>query len=210
LKTRGFTLIEVLVALVLVSIMALLAWRGLEGMGNAATQTQSYEARSDRLRTTLAQWSADLDALIDTGLAQQLGIKALDFDGQRLRLTRRSNEAHAGVQVVAWAIQGGQLKRYAAPAAQSQTALQAAWNNAQRWARTPLPQDAALTVTLGSAVSWQLFYFRGDAWSNPLSAEAANEAMPDGVRLVLELPSDQSFGGKLTRDWMQPALGATK
>jgi general secretion pathway protein J len=70
-------------------------------------------------------------------------------------------------------------------------------------------------------VSWQLFYFRGDAWSNPLSSGADNagtasgviaarEALPDGIRLILELPAASSFAGKLTVDWVQPALGVTR
>jgi general secretion pathway protein J len=215
-RPQGFTLIEVLIALVLVSVMALLAWRGVEGMSRAAHQTQAYEADAQRLETTLAQWRADLDALIDTGL-----VKALDFDGQRLRLTRSSNEPSAGVVVVAWTLQAGKVERFAAPVVTDRSALQAAWLEAERWGRTPLPEDAKRTASLIPAVSWQVFYFRGDAWSNPLSSGAGaavsgsgvlatRESMPDGVRLIIELPAASSFAGKLTRDWVQPALGATR
>jgi general secretion pathway protein J len=210
LKQRGFTLIEVLVALMLVSIMALLAWRGLDGMSRAASQTSTYEQSAERLGTALAQWTADLDALTDTGVVA----KALDFDGQSLRLTRRAGNPEDGVQVVAWIIRAGQLERYASTALQSKNGLQAAWDNAQRWARTPLPEDAAYVVRLVPASSWQLFYYRGDAWTNPQSsgadAQATKDTLPDGVRLVLDLPADSGFGGKVTRDWVSPALGATR
>jgi len=201
---RGFTLIEVLIAIVLVSVMALLAWRGLDGMAGAADQTAQHEQRLERLHIGLAQWSADLDALIDTGV-----VTALDFNGQRLRLTRLSANPSEGVIVVAWTIQNQQLQRWVSPAIQQRSQLQAAWLEAERWSRSPMPQDATHSVALTPVAAWQLFYFRGNAWSNPQSS-AATEGLPDGVRLVLQLPSGGGFEGKLTHDWVQPSLGATK
>ena len=202
----------------LVSIMALLAWRGLDGMNRAAVQTSSYEQITERLDTALAQWTADLDVLTETGVVA----KALEFDGQSLRLTRRAGNPADGVQVIAWTIRTGQLERYASQALQSRSGLQAAWSNAQRWARTPLPEDAAMVVRLVPASHWQILYYRGDAWTNPQSSGAAaqnpatapasteRETLPDGVRLVLDLPASSGFGGKVTRDWVSPALGATR
>ena len=201
----------------LVSIMALLAWRGLDGMSRAATQTSQYELSAERLGTALGQWTADLDALTQTAVVA----KALDFDGQSLRLTRHAANPNDGVQVVAWTIRSGQLARYASPALQNKNSLKTAWDNAQRWSRTPLPEDAAYVVRLVPASNWQLFYYRGDAWTNPQSSGAAQnpvgappatelETLPDGLRLVLDLPPDSGFGGKVTRDWVSPALGATR
>lgn len=203
--------------------MALLAWRGIDGMGRAVSQTAAYEQNTQRLSITLAQWQADLDALTETDL-----IKALDFDGQLLRLTRRSAQP-SGVVVVGWTIRAGRLLRYASPALQDHNALQTAWLAAARWGRTPLPEDAARTVDLIAARDWQIFYFRGDAWTNPQSSgamqgtaggaaggsggsgtTAQREALPDGVRLILDRSAETDFGGKVTRDWVSPALGATR
>ena len=61
--SRGFTLIEVLVAIGVMALMALMAWRGIDGM--LRTQT-ALQQRSDQIRTLqagLAQWQADLDQL---------------------------------------------------------------------------------------------------------------------------------------------------
>jgi general secretion pathway protein J len=210
---RGFTLIEVLLALVLVSVMALLAWRGIAGMGMALTQTADHEQKAQRLRMALAQWSADLDAQTDTGV-----VKALDFDGQSLRLTRRSHEP-SGISVVAWVIQSGRLLRYAAPPAKDKATLQQDYAAAIRWAKTPLPEDMPRTADLVAASSWQIFYYRSDAWTNALSSAgsnptqasaAAQEAQPDGVRLVLNLSPNADPSGRYTRDWVQPSLGATR
>lgn len=210
MKQRGFTLIEVLVALVLVSIMSLLAWRALDGMGRAGELTSTNEQSLQRVEVGLAQWSADLDAIMDAGVS---GIQPLDFDGQRLRLTRQSSQPNAGVVVVAWTLRstdaGRVWQRYASLPITSRAALQAAWLAADRWSKTPLAEDANFAVTLMPAGSWQLFYYRDGAWSNPQSAAGVTNigavALPDGVQLVLEVP-----GGKLTRYWATPTLGATK
>lgn len=210
MKQRGFTLIEVLVALVLVSIMSLLAWRALDGIGRAGELTNNNEQSLQRIQTGLAQWTADLDALADTGVS---GITALDFNGQRLRLTRQSSQPNAGVVVVAWTLRsvdaGRVLQRWATEPITSRAALQAAWLAADRWSRTPLPEDEKLAVTLMPSASWKLFYYRDGAWSNPQSAAGITNigavAVPDGVQLILDVP-----GGKLTRYWAQPTLGATK
>jgi general secretion pathway protein J len=214
---RGFTLIEVMVALVLVSLMALLAWRGIDGMNQAVQQTAAHEHGAQRLAITLAQWSADLEAITETGV-----VKALDFDGQLLRLTRKSTQP-AGVVVVAWVIRSGRLLRYAAPVAIDKATLQTTYLAAARWGRTPLPEDASRSVDLLAASNWQIFYFRGETWSNPLSSAGAavtvapapapasgSDVLPDGVRLILDIAPGSGLSGIITRDWVQPTLGATR
>ena len=66
---------------------------------------------------------------------------------------------------------------------------------------------------------WQIFYFRSDAWTNPLSSDAAggttvstgnSSNIPDGVRLVLQLPPGQALAGKLTRVWVRPTVSGGK
>jgi len=76
---------------------------------------------------------------------------------------------------------------------------------------------------------WQVFYYRNNAWSNPLStASAANTntptdaaastaptrsilaPLPDGIRLVLTLSPGQALTNVLTKDWIRPILGGGK
>ena len=64
-KVHGFTLVEVLVALLVMSIMAVLSWQGIDGMVRA---NQQHRDRSDdvaAIQTALLQWKTDLDHLID-------------------------------------------------------------------------------------------------------------------------------------------------
>ena len=158
-----------------------------------------------RIEAGLAQWTADLDATVDTG-----NVPPLDFDGLRLRLTRQSTDPNAGIVVVAWALQstpqGRVLQRWVSPAVTTKSGLQASWNMAERWARTPLPEDAKQVVTLFAVSNWQVFYYRDNAWSKP----------PDGVQFVLDLPAannqtqSAALSGKVTRYWLSPTLGATR
>ena len=77
-------------------------------------------------------------------------------------------------------------------------------------------------VPIAALNEWKVFYFRADAWTNPLSSDGAltptnadkpaspDLNLPDGVRLVLTLPVGDAVGGILTRDWVRPSLGAGK
>ena len=74
---KGFTLIELLVAISLMALMAVLSWRGLDGISRSQ---QSLQQRSDELLTlqaTLTQWGADLDAMTN-----QPDLPGLDWDGR--------------------------------------------------------------------------------------------------------------------------------
>ena len=62
--SRGFTLIEVLVAITIMSLMAVLSWRGLDGMTRAQSQTQ---ARADEIENL--ELSYPKVASIRTGVA---------------------------------------------------------------------------------------------------------------------------------------------
>jgi general secretion pathway protein J len=67
--------------------------------------------------------------------------------------------------------------------------------------------------------SWQIYYHRDGAWSNPLSS-ATNTAgpsnlsnsasLPEGIRLVLDLAENAQVQGKLTLDWVRPTFTVAK
>ncbi len=225
----GFTLIELLVALGVMAVMAGLTWRGLDGMTRAQDQVQ---ARADKLLTLqagLAQWSADLDAI------QQLpGFEGIDWDGRALRLTRRASADYGNaVTVVAWARRDkdgtGYWIRWQSPPVSTRGELQAAWARAAQWGQNPGDAEKRLEVSLMPLQEWRVFYFRGDAWTNPLSSDNAPPpppptgpapggaaapstaaALPDGIRIVLTLPTGQPLSGTLTKDWIRPTLGGGK
>ena len=212
-QTRGFTLIELLVAVSLMALMAALSWRGLDGMTRAQAQMRQHSDDVLALQAGLGQWGADLDAL-----AQQPNVASLDWDGRALRVLRRGTDPAAGLVVVAWTrhvVNGaGRWLRWQSPPLQTRTDLQTAWQRAAQWAQSPVADDAQREVGIANIDQWQIFFFRKDAWSNPLSsAEAAGDGktdLPDGIRLVLTLSDGQAISGTLTRDWLRPGVGGGK
>ncbi|MBA3059942.1 MAG: prepilin-type N-terminal cleavage/methylation domain-containing protein [Gammaproteobacteria bacterium] len=217
-RAQGFTLIELLVAISLMALMAALSWRGLDGMTRAQTQMRQHSDQVLTLQAGLAQWGADLDAL-----ATQPNTPSLDWDGRALRILRRSSAAPGeGLRVVAWSrrlVDGaGQWLRWQSPPVTTRGQLQLAWQQAALWGQNPSEEARSREVRVVPLDQWQIFYFRDNAWSNPMSsagapspAQAATAgATPDGVRLVLTLPAGQAVQGRVTRDWVRPALGAGK
>ena len=215
-RQRGFTLVELLVALFAMSMLAVLSWRGLDGMTRAQASTQ---ARADEVltrQTGLAQWGADLDAL------QQLPqANAIDWNGRVLRLTRRGTAgAGDGVLVVAWTRRAGSWLRWQSPPLTSRGQLSEAWQKADIWSQNPGDAERSNEVSITPLDNWQIFYYRSDAWTNPLSSDASGAAgaaspggvavVPDGVRVVLTLPPGQALAGTLVRDWVRPTIGGGK
>jgi general secretion pathway protein J len=206
-RARGFTLVELLVSLFALALLAGLSWRGLDGMMRAR---QATEARADEvlsLQTGLAQWSADLDAI-----AAFPPVPPLEWNGRVLRLTRRSSLSPAeGVRVVGWAQRGGEWLRWESPPVRNRGDLDTAWMQADLWARNPSDAMRQQEVAIAPLTDWQIFFFRGDAWSNPQStsggqAVAGGGGLPDGVRLLLDLPPGRALSGRLQKDWMRPTL----
>jgi general secretion pathway protein J len=220
--SKGFTLVEVMVAIGIMALMAMLSWRGIDGMARSQATTQVYADEVQTLQTGLAQWGADLDAMLQLQPAQQ--INAIDWDGRVLRLTRRSSNAEDnGLLVVAWTrriVDGtGQWLRWQSPPLRSRAALTEAWQRAGLWAQNPGDEEKKREVAITPLEQWQIFYFRNDAWSNPLSSDGAapvattggtGSTIPAGLRLVLTLPQGAALGGTLTRDWVAPTVGGGK
>ena len=236
-KTAGFTLIELMVAISIMALLAILSWRGLDGMTRVQSQTQTKTDGVLALQAGLAQWQTDLDALIQlpqiTG-AGNIG-NALDYDGQVLRLIRRYAEnqtpasngtpgtlATESIRVVAWSQRGIEGKsrwlRWQSPAVRTRAELQAAWVEAAQWSQNPSDAEKKREVTVAAIDKWQVYYYRNNAWSNAQSSAdidalvpgSKTAVLPDGVRLVLTLSPDQALVGNITRDWIRPTVGGGK
>lgn len=223
---QGFTLIELLVAISIMALLSVMAWQALDGMSRTEALTRQRTDDLLAIQAGVGQWSADLDAMVETG-----DVPAIDFDGRTLRLTRRDalESAHnsPGLQVVAWGLHDGRWTRWLAHSLRTRNSLSQAWDAAARWGQRPTAEDAVRQVAVANADTWQVFYFRNDAWSHPLSSvgspingtppatDGRNAGTnltppPDGIRLVLTLSPGQTLRGDLVRDWARPVLGGGK
>ena len=224
---RGFTLVELLVALFALAILATLAYRGLDGMTRAQAITETRSDQVLTLQTGLAQWGADLEAMETVAD----GVKAIEWNGRVLRLTRRSTiQVTDGVLVVGWTrrVVGDRAMwmRWQSAPVTTRADLETAWQNADLWSQNQAGSGAAGEVAVTPLDDWQIFFFRDNAWTNPQSSgisvfaavpivaqggvgtpgAAFNWTPPDGVRLVLTLPPDQAVNGTVTRDWVRPQV----
>lgn len=216
-KSGGFTLIEVLVASAILALMALISWRGLDGMAKAQFSLQSRSDAHQTLQVGLSQWRTDLD-----NMSSLPNVPSLDWDGRVLRITRQhSQDPQAGLQVVAWSLGNGQWTRWQSAPLTRRDAWLLAWTQAQVWgesAGNPTSSDAH-EVLVQALRSWQIYYHRDGAWSNALSSSGANptgtslgasNVLPEGIRLVIELPDNAALSGKVTLDWVRPSFTVAK
>lgn len=201
-RVAGFTLVEVLVALLIMAIIATMAWQGIDAVVRSRDIAAQRVEQQLRLQSVMAQWEADLAEVQDSGL-----IPALLFDGANLRLTRRSAN---GLQLVVWSLRGGSWTRWASQPVTRGGELQQLWMRSQQL----LGNEPEQLRTLAGIAGWQLYFWRGNAWSNAQSsgdvalpgiaasapAAAVRQALPGGVRLVLAFDAGSGYSGTLTRD----------
>lgn len=203
IRMAGFTLIEVMVALVILSVMALMAWQGVEGISKAREVADGSVKRMLRLQSVMTQWQIDLGSVLDTQT-----VEPLLFDGASLRLTRRA--PGGGMQVVVWSLRSGRWVRWAGLPVTTVGELQ------EQWTRSMALQgrEAGSLEALPSVDQWQVYFNRGGAWTNAQSSAGAAQRpgmtlaqaasgrspLPRGVRCVLGMGTGSGFEGFVTRD----------
>ncbi|MGM9483661.1 PulJ/GspJ family protein [Roseateles sp. NT4] len=202
MKGRGFTLVEVLVALVVMATMAAMAWRGIDALVRSREIAQAHLAQTARLQTVLAQWEVDLRALQDSHSI----VAPIAFDGGNLVLTR---QAPTGLQVVVWSLREGSLWRWESPA---QRTVQDLENQRQRGLQQLAQRNPALRAFDGVA-GWQFYCYWGNAWSNcqstggdanssnngPVNSKTPTQT-PAGLRVAMQFAPGSGLAGTLTRE----------
>lgn len=225
IRRGGFTLIEVMVALLILSVMAAMAWQGVDGMARSREVAQDNLSRTLRLQTVIAQWEADLHAVVDTQT-----VPALSFDGATVRMTRSNPQ---GVQVVLWTLRGKQWLRWAGPGVTTVNALQEQWMRSLQYQG----KESGQLVAFDGVQQWQIYCFVGSTWSNcqstgnlvvaPVSSASAaagssttpppatagvgvgsaagslaslHQALPSGVRLRVDFDPSSRLTGAIHRD----------
>ncbi|MBT9611385.1 MAG: prepilin-type N-terminal cleavage/methylation domain-containing protein [Aquabacterium sp.] len=151
---RGFTLIEVLVALLILSVLAATASKGIDAISTARQVADGSLKQTLRVQSVMTQLDADLSQVIDTQI-----VMGMQFDGANLRLTRRTS---AGVQVVVWTVRERRLLRWASPETSRVGDLQTHWRNSNQLQG----REVGTLVALNGVDQWQVFCFRNGSLSN--------------------------------------------
>ena len=239
-RAHGFTLVEVLVALSLMAVLALLSWRGLDSMLRTRDSTGARINAVALAQVSMLQWQSDLNAV--QAVPGVNNDAALSWDGRVMRMLRRSGtpllsqenlnkglttnnappqnavSADAGMQVVAWTVRDGHWWRWQSPDLRLRADVLQAWQQAAQWGQNPGSELRRYEARLMPVQSWQVFYFRENAWTNPLSSSGNSAGLnlsatplPDAVQIQLTLDGKVApDNGTLTLDWVNPAYNPSR
>ena len=205
---KGFTLVEVLVALLIMSVLAGMAWQGLDSMVRTKDITDQFLQKTVKLSMAVVQWEADLQASFEVD-----NFPALSFDGLNLRIIRQSDK---GVQVIVWTVREGVWLRWASDFIRMREGFNQNWQTSQTLQGT----EPGWSSMANGVKGWGVICFRGNAWSNcqstgdkrsdissevasGSSSEASQEKKPRALKMVLDFGSTGADHAlKLTRTVM--------
>lgn len=208
---RGFTLIEMLVALAIVATMSAMAWRGLDVLINSREVARLKDESVAGWQSAAQQWRLDLDRLrtAEASPAFQLaGTQAPEAiiwsDGVAI-LSIRSDE---GLQVVAWGLSPDAegVMRWSRWASRPLVTLDQ-WRGALAIAPRALADERAARevghprVQTVPLKTWQVEHHELGRWS-----AAANGwrslSVPTGIRVTLGVHDDEALGsGSVLLGW---------
>lgn len=175
----GFTLIEVLVALALMALVSLMAWRGLASVSSARDWIEQEAEDTDAIVRTLGQMGRDVevsytgpgfepagkDALV---LTSGLRLLRRASGGNTLELLRPDPDGNGLWQRVQWQVRADGLWRASGPSAP----------------RSPLPAATdGVRLLPGVRVMSVRAWIPGTGW---VDATASFATAPTGIEIMLE------------------------
>ncbi len=175
----GFTLIEVLVALALMALVSLMAWRGLASVSGARERIEQQAEDIDAIVRTLGQMARDVELSYTGPGFEPAGLDAQAYTSG-LRLLRRASggpvfevlrpdpDGNGLWQRVQWQVRKDGLWRASGPSA----------------ARSPLPAAGDGILLLPGTRALKLrAWVPGTGW---VDGDASLAASPAGLEIALE------------------------
>lgn len=191
-KQRGLTLIEVMVALLILSMIAMLSWRALDSMARSREALEREGQRFDQLQSYFRQWDQDCREL---GTPDQwLMIPPVHLGSHQVNLIRQTEN---GWSVVSWEIVNGQLQRLETPAIKTRVRLRQIWAGllAERSLLEVEPQ-VLKSITLNAATLKAEALMDGHDWVQTdaeiqSGATTSDPHFLSGLRLTLTLSGER-------------------
>lgn len=199
-RPPGFTLIELLVAISILAIVAVLGWRGLDGIVRARVALTGNLEQTRGLQLAFAQLQSDGEHL--AGSADLGGRTTLTARPGQLTLIRTvfADNQPSRMEVVAYRISDGVLTRRASAATRDLRELDALWKNAVS------DRDTTQAVVLQAdvaAMTMRLWMSDSPRWRNSdevapnTDPSVSNAPVPLGLEVALQLNGRESGMSKV-------------
>jgi general secretion pathway protein J len=196
-RHAGFTLVELLVAITILAIVAVLGWRGLDGIVRARVALTSDLEQTRGMQLAFAQLQSDCERIAST--ANLDGHPVLAAQAGRLTLVRSvfADNQPSRLQVVAYRLADGVLSRRESSATRDLRELDQLWN--ATIGDTDQTQAVVLQSGL-SAMGMRLWAADGAGWRDPEAppppsstvAPGAPPPAPSGLEVSLQLQNQQA------------------
>lgn len=130
-RVRGFTLIELLVAISILAIVAVLGWRGLDGIIRSRQALTAQMEQTRGMQLAFAQMQSDCENLAPTTLLHGRANLLAETDRLTLVRTVLTEDEPSRLQVVSYRVRDGVLLRRESSATRDLAQLDMLWQGAR-------------------------------------------------------------------------------
>jgi general secretion pathway protein J len=198
----GFTLVELLVAISILAMVAVLGWRGLDGIVRAREVLTEQMETTRGMQLAFAQMQSDLEHVAGQEIVDQRPYLLADQDRLTLVRVASTENEPTRLQVIAYRVVDGTLTRRESAGTRDLKQLDALWKSMTN------STDSTQPVALQAGVNaMQVLYWQNNQWrSGPLltQAQVGLAQAPTGVQVALtvrdqKVPMTKAFllGGSI-------------
>jgi general secretion pathway protein J len=189
-KQCGLTLIELLVAISVLALVAVLGWRGLDSIARARITLTSGLEQTRGMQLTFAQLQSDCEHLAGSNVLQnRVPIAAMQNQLTLIRTVFADNQP-SRLQVISYRLDGDKLTRRESAATRDLAQLDALWSSAIKDSDT---SQGVMLQSDVSGMSLRLWYSDGLGWradtGNLMAAAGSSAILPvaTGLEITMHL-----------------------